>query len=74
MFAMIVQEINLKHMLIFILAKHETKHKTRNFIRAFKLEGMRLSAKNNSTPIVYRQYPKSFQIVSIKLHVEKCLL
>ena len=70
MFAMIVQEINLKHMLIFILAKHETKHKTRNFIRAFKLEGMRLSAKNNSTPIVY----KSFQIVSSKLHVEKCLL
>ena len=69
MFAMIVQKINLKHMLIFIW-QNTKQNKTRNFIRAFKLEGMRLSAKNNSTPIVY----KSFQIVSSKLHVEKCLL
>ena len=73
MFAMIVQKINLKHMLIFIW-QNTKQNKTRNFIRAFKLEGMRLSAKNNSTLIVYRQYPKSFQIVSSKLHVEKCLL
>ena len=56
------------------MAKYETIHKIINFIRVFLLEYMRLSAKNNSTPIVYRQYPKTFQIVSKKLHVEKMFI
>ena len=42
--AMIVQGSNLKHIFIFILAKHETIHETRNFIWTFELEGLRLSA------------------------------